>query len=111
MRAPASAKPLAYATRVAAAAVGQREHVRRAAELLDDLERRGLLALDPVRVERVDEREAPRRPARGSRERVVEAAADLDDLGAGRARLRLLRGGDGAGRVQHDGRRRRRARA
>ena len=42
---------------VAAAAVGQREHVGRATELLDHLERGGLLTLDPVRVERVDERE------------------------------------------------------
>ena len=53
---------------VAAAAVGERQHVGRPAELLVDLERRGLLALDPVGVERVDEREvAALARARGSR--------------------------------------------
>ena len=36
---------------VAAAAVREREHVGGLAELLVDLERRRLLALDPVRVE------------------------------------------------------------
>src|SRR5439155_5037833 len=41
---------------VAAAAVWERDDVGNAAELLGDLERSGLLAFEPVRVERVDER-------------------------------------------------------
>ena len=53
--APSSEKPFAYATLLPPPPYGQREHVGGAAELLDDLERRRLLALDPVRVERVDE--------------------------------------------------------
>ena len=73
-------EPEGVGTRVAAASVRQGQQVGGAAELLDDLERRGLLALEPVRVERVDEdvraagRELDRRL-----ERLVEAAAHLQE--------------------------------
>ena len=49
-RPPLLGEALRVRGHVAAPAVRQREHVGRAAELLDDLERGGLLALDPVRV-------------------------------------------------------------
>ncbi len=96
---PSSAKP--WRTRgVAAAAVREREHVGRAAELLDDLERRRLLALDPVRVERVDEHvRAALGELAGSCERLVEAAAHLEHPRADSARLGELRRRDRARRA------------
>ena len=61
---------------VAAAAEGQRDDVGRGAELLEDLTDDGLLALDAVRVERVDEHESVALPELAAEpQRVVEAAA------------------------------------
>ena len=63
----------------------------RLAELLDHLERRGLLALDPVRVDRVDELDRVLlRELADERERVVEVAADGDHARAVHQRLREL---------------------
>ena len=88
---------------VPAAAVGKREHVRRRAQLLDDLERSGLLPLDAVRVERVDEHELVVPGELLCRvERLVEAAADLEQPRAGGDRLEELRCGDAACRDEHD---------
>ena len=91
-------------TDVAPAAVREREHVRCASEVLDDLERGRLLPFDAKRVERVDEdvRAAVGERARG-RERVVEAPADLDDARSERAGLRDLRGGDRSMGLENDG--------
>ena len=62
-----------------------------AAERVADLERRGLLALDPERVDRVDQRD---RVVDGQLlrefEAVVEVAVDLQQLGAVHERLREL---------------------
>ena len=89
--------------RVPAAAVRDRERVRRAAELLDDLVHRGLLAGDAVRVERVDEdvRAALGKRTR-RRQRLVEAAAHLEHARAEHPRLRELPGSDGAFRDEHE---------
>ena len=89
--------------RVAAAAVGQRQQVGRAAELLDELERGRLLALQAVRVERVDEdvRAATGQLERGF-ERLVEAAAHLEQPRSGGPSLRELAERDGALREQDD---------
>ena len=67
--------------RVAAAAVGERQHRGQAAELLDDLDRRGLLTFDAVVVAaRVDEHGALlRREPLGLRVRVRERSVNLDD--------------------------------
>src|SRR5262249_58585650 len=80
--------------RVAAATVGESDRIRSAAELLHELERERLLALDAVRVQGVDERvrAAPLELAGGS-ERFVEGAAHLEYAGAVHARLRDLRAG------------------
>ena len=88
---------------VSAPAVGQREDVRRGAELLDDLERRGLLAFEAVRVERVDEHVRPAicKGTRGAKT-VVEASAHLEHPSAERARLRELCGCDRAGRLENE---------
>ena len=82
--------------RVTAAAVGQHERVRCAAELLDDLEHGCPLAGDPVRIEGVDEHVIAALAEHSRRvERLVEAAAhreharpecpSLDQLPAGSA--------------------------
>ena len=89
--------------RVAAAAVGDDERVGRAAELLDDLEDGGLLALAPVRVERVDERV---RAAVGELRAASSASSKLPRTSSTRAPssagLRELRAGDGALGHEHD---------
>ena len=80
---------------------GDAERVEAVAELVDDLERGGLLALEPERVDGVDERD---RMARGQlaheRERLVEVAAQRDHARAVHQRLGQLAGGDLA--VGHD---------
>ena len=98
-------EPLRVRGGVAAAAVREVEGVRSAAELLDDLEDGRLLALAPVRVERVDERvrAAGRQLARRG-ERIVEAAVHLEHARPERARLGELAAGHGAARLQHHGR-------
>ena len=96
---------------VAAAAVGERDHVGDASELLDDLADHRPLAVDPVRVQRVDEHEAVAlAELTAEPQRVVERAADLDHLRAGRVRLRALRACGRAFRRQHDRAQARRAR-
>ena len=88
---------------VPTAAVGKREHVGRRPQVLKDLERSGLLTLDAVRVERVDEHELVVPGELLCRvERLVEAAADLEQPGAGGDRLKQLRRGDAAGGDEHD---------
>jgi hypothetical protein len=64
-------------------------------EQVDDLEGSGLLALQPDRVDGVDERDGvvPGEPL-GHLEAVVEVAAHHDDLGAVQDRLGHLAGGD-----------------
>ena len=90
---PQLGQRLRVGRRVAAAAVGEDERVRRASELLDDLEHGCLLPLDPVRVERVDEHVvAPVGEPAGGRERLVEAAAHRQHAGPERARLDELAG-------------------
>ncbi len=89
---------------VASTPVGQGEHVRCRAELLDDLERGRLLSLEPVRVQRVDEDvsasggELPR-----GRERLVEGSSYFEHARAERARLRELGRRDRALGLEHDG--------
>src|SRR6185312_16460253 len=88
---------------IAPTAVWEREHSRRPAELLDELEGRRLLTLEPVGVERVDEHVSPtlRQPA--SRvERLVERAPHLQDAGAERAGLSELPQRNGAGWLQYE---------
>ena len=114
---PSSASPAAYETVLPPPPYGQHEDVRRAAQLLDDLEHRGLLAGPAVRVERVDEHvRAAVGELLGRDEGLVEVALDLEHRRAEHARLRELRAGHRALRRQHDrrdprpGRVRRRAR-
>ena len=73
---------------VAGVADGDRERTRRLAELLDHLEGRGLLALDPVRVDRVHELDRVLlRKLADEGERVVEVASDRDHARAVHQRL------------------------
>ena len=89
---------------VPTAAVRQGEHVGGAAERLDDLERGGLLALEPVGVQRVDVHVRPSSGELARRgERLVEAPAHLEHASAESACLRELPGRDGARRLEHDG--------
>ena len=72
---------------VAGVADRDAEHVGRLAELVADLEGAGLLALDPVGVDRVDERHPPTRPAlidqpTDDLQRFVERAIDGHHPGA-----------------------------
>src|SRR4051794_954995 len=73
-------EPARVRRRVPATAVWQRKDVRRASELLDELERSRLLSFDPVRVRRVDDgiplalRELERRG-----ERILERSVDRDE--------------------------------
>ena len=103
--APGLQEALRVRHRVAASAVRESEHVGRSAELLDDLERCGLLSFDPIRVRRVDDDGAL---ALGEllccRERVVEGALDLD-AGARRPRapVRASSCAGAACRVHDDG--------
>ena len=87
---------------VAGVADGQQVVVGSVAEEVADLERRGLLALEAHRVDRVDQRDRVvlRQPARDV-EAVVEVAADHDDLGAVHDGLGHLAGGDLALGDQH----------
>src|SRR5581483_5025244 len=88
--------------RVPAAAVGENEGIRRRPELFDDLEDRRLLALDAVRVERVDEDvvAALAELLRGG-ERLVEAPAHGEHVRAERTSLDQLPAG-GALCDEHD---------
>ena len=71
-------------------------------ERVDDLEGRGLLALDPVGVDRVDQRHRELvGQAAGQPQAVVEVALDLQQPGAVHQRLGQLAGGDLAVRHQH----------
>ena len=73
------------------------------AELLEDLERRGLLALDAVRVERVDEHMgAARGELACDGERLVEGAAHLEQPRAERTGLGELPDRDRARRLEHE---------
>ena len=82
---------------------GSAEHVRDAAELLHDLDRRRLLALDPVRVQRVHEhvRAAPLELARGG-ERLVEGPADPMTRAPRASRLGELAERDASLRLEHE---------
>src|SRR4051794_27574011 len=76
---------------VAGVADGQAVHVGRVTERLDDLERRGLLALDAEGVDRVHDRHAVDvAECTHDVEGLVEVPADLDDLRAVDERLREL---------------------
>src|SRR5207244_8521955 len=81
-------EPLADRAGVPPASVGQRENVRRSAELLGDLEGDRLLALAPERVQGVHERV---RTALGQLECglecLTEASAHLEEPRAERTRL------------------------
>ena len=81
-------------------------HVRRVTERVDDLERAGLLALDPVRVDRVHDghRSLVDRESRTIVERLVEVPADLQHLRAVDERLRELAERDVAFGDEHDAR-------
>ena len=87
---------------VAGVADRDRERAGRLAELLDDLEGGGLLAFDPVRVDRVDELD---RVLLGEladdRQGVVEVALQGDDAGAVHQRLGELADRDLALRDDH----------
>ena len=87
---------------VAGVADRQQVVVGGVAEEVDDLERRGLLALEPDRVDRVDQGDGvlPGQPL-GQPEAGVEVAADHDHPGAVQDRLRHLAGGDLALGDQH----------
>src|SRR6185436_10266767 len=85
---------------VAAASVREREDVGRTVQLLDDLERGGLLPLEAERVERVDEDMGARRlELLRLLERLFEVRAHLH-LRADGVRLRELAAGDGSLRLQ-----------
>ena len=72
-------------------------------ELVEDLERRGLLALQPERVDRVHERDrAPLRELAHELERLVEVAAQRDHARAVHQRLGELARGDLALGDDHD---------
>ena len=88
---------------IAAVADGQTHPLRCVPEVFDDLPGRGLLPLEPVRIEVVDQRDRmlvahqPHHP-----QRVVERAVDLDDRGAGDLRLSQLALRDLAAGNDHD---------
>ena len=67
---------------VARVADRQGVHVGRLAERVDDLERRGLLPFDAIRVDGVDQRDGREVGGElaGQLQAVVEVAVDLDDL-------------------------------
>src|SRR4051812_43194434 len=81
-------EPARVRCRVPPTAVWQCEDIRRASELLDELERSRLLSFDAVRVRRVDDgvavafRELERR-----RERILECSVDRDEATADRTHL------------------------
>ena len=83
---------------VAGVADRDREEVGRPPQVLADLERGGLLALEPVRVDRVDERDRVLGPApvssRTIAQRLVEVAVDGEHPRAGGLRLEQLAGRD-----------------
>ena len=80
---------------VAGVADGQAVDVGGVAQDVDDLERGGLLPLDPVLVDAVDQADrVVDRQLAGQREAVVEVALDLQQLGAVHQRLGQLAGGD-----------------
>ena len=87
------AEPGPVGADVAGVADRDGQDVRRPAEVVADLERGGLLALEAERVDRVDEghRVVVLLGERADdRERLVEVAVDGDDPGAGHQRLEQL---------------------
>src|ERR671936_2452554 len=77
---------------------------RRPTQLLDDLERRRLLSLDAEGVDRIDERNAGLLGDLSDHlKRSVEGAADKNDVGAVRDRLRQLAGRNAACWHHYDG--------
>ena len=87
---------------VAAVSDRQRQPVGRGSQLLDHLEGGGLLALQPVGVDRVEQRHrAPLDQLPHQPQRVVEAALHRDHAGAADLGLGQLAAGDGALRQHH----------
>ena len=94
---------LGVGARVAAAAVGERKHVGRPAELLRDLEGRGFLALETVWVQRVHEHvRALPGELTGRVEGVVEGAPHLEQPRTKRPRLRQFSRCDGPRGLEDD---------
>ena len=88
----ASRKPRAYAFVLPPPPYGSVSTSGNPPELLEDLERRGLLSLDAVRVRRVDDHVSLlRAELLGPRERIREGAVDLDDAAADGPHLDELR--------------------
>ena len=74
------------------------------AQLVDHFERRSLLTLDPVRIDRIDERNRVLMgKLAGEFQAVVEVSVDLHHLGAMHDCLSELAGCDPASREEHDG--------
>ena len=98
------AKTLPVRGDVAGVADRQEQIVGGVAEGVDDLKGRGLLALQPVRVDRVHQGDGvPAGQVAHGLQRGVEAAFERDHLGAVHKRLRELVHGDLARGDDHDG--------
>ena len=97
------AKAFAQRAGVAEISARQDDPIRHApAALFEQHEGRRLLAFDPVRVDRVDDRDALRIERAHRDQRRVEIAVDREDRGAVIERLRDLRCADPGRRHEHD---------